>query len=57
MPAAWLLVAQLSPALCPLQGTIPIVGAQDREMLVRKDKSLATSTAHWQNLPFSLPPS
>lgn len=28
VPADWLLVAQLSPCLCPLQGTIPIVRAQ-----------------------------
>lgn len=28
VPADWLLVAQLSPCLCPLQGSIPIVHAQ-----------------------------
>lgn len=40
---------------CPCP--IPIAGAQDSKMLVRKDKSLANSTGGWQDLPFSLPPS
>lgn len=64
MPADWQLVTQLSPCSVPFAGhnshhpcPVPIVGAQDSEMLVRKDKSMATSSGHWPNLPFSLPSS
>lgn len=49
---------QLSPYTIPIvPAQFPLLELQDRKMLVRKDRNLATSTAHLQNLPFSLPPS